>query len=118
MAEKDRKFTPRGKGRSIRGERGGTADWASADANAIKRAIECASAVGGALRFGYSGDGGAYAVGCYFEGESWTEFIRPAEDIDDWLEQASTFYEEQGMSVKDGQKVTEGLQQRKNGSKG
>lgn len=109
MAEKDRKFTPRSKTRSIRGTSGATADWASASADAIKRAIESASAVGGALRFGYSGDGGAYALGCYYDGESWTEFIRPAEDIDDFLEQVCEFYADKGMTVKDGVSSSERL---------
>lgn len=112
MPQVERKFTPRAKARSIRGNNVEVADWASASAEAIKKAIESAGAVGGALRFGYSGDGGAYAVGCYFDGESWTEFIRPAEDIDNFLEQVREYYEEQGMSPERGQASKNGAKKR------
>ena len=42
-----------------------TADWQAADAELVKRCISAAAKDGGALRFGYSRDGGAYAVGIY-----------------------------------------------------
>lgn len=82
MAKRDSNFNPIGKGRSLRRDRGGPADWAAADAATIQRAIERAAIVGGALRFGYSRDGGAYAIGIYGDGEPYTEFVRPSEDID------------------------------------
>ena len=41
--------------------------------------------VGGAIRFGYTRDGGAYAVGLYYGGETCTEYIRPGEDVEQAL---------------------------------
>lgn len=58
------------------------ADWASVPADAIRSAIVAASNCGGALRFGYTSDGGAYAVGIYGDGEPYTEFYTPAEDME------------------------------------
>jgi hypothetical protein len=38
---------------------------------------------GGALRLGYTADGGAYAIGVYGDGpEAYTEYIRPSENLD------------------------------------
>lgn len=62
-----------------------SADWQSADANLIAAAIAVVSYRGGALRFGYTRDGGAYAVGIYGDGEYYAEYIRPTEDIDAFL---------------------------------
>lgn len=61
------------------------ADWAAADAQLVLEAIANVSSAGGAIRFGYTRDGGAYAVGIYGSGEPFTEFIRPSEDIDYYL---------------------------------
>jgi len=58
------------------------ADWTSVSADAIRSAIVAASNAGGALRFGYTSDGGAYAVGIYGDGEPYTEFYTPSEDLD------------------------------------
>lgn len=48
--------------------------------------------MGGALRFGYSRDGGAYAVGIYGDGEPYTEFVRPGEDMDSFLEEVCELF--------------------------
>lgn len=58
------------------------ADWASVSADAIRSAIVAASNTGGALRFGYTSDGGAYAVGIYGDGDPYTEFYTPSEDME------------------------------------
>ena len=60
---------------------GNPADWASVDAGFIQAAIAAVCADGGAIRFGYTRDGGAYAVGIYDDGQSETDYIRPSEDI-------------------------------------
>lgn len=70
----------------------GPADWDIADAELIKAAIAAAATTGGALRFGYSRDKGAYAVGIYDGGEPYTEFIRPAENIDQFLRQVEQHF--------------------------
>ncbi len=79
--------------RGIRRRHGGIADWGAVDADVIRRAISAASFVGGALRFGYSRDGGAYAVGIYGDGEPYTEFIKPSEEPEAFLEDVITFFE-------------------------
>jgi len=61
------------------------ADWSSANAILMREAIRCVSTSGGAVRFGYSRDGGAYALGIYGDGDPYTEYIRPGESIDEVL---------------------------------
>lgn len=92
MAKRDSNFNPIGNRRAIRRNGGGVADWASANADIIRRAIAAAAAVGGAIRFGYSRDGGAYAVGIYGNGEPYTDFVKPSESIDDFMEDVEQFF--------------------------
>lgn len=73
------------KSRGINRKSTSTADWAGADASLLSRAICAAAITGGALRFGYSRDGGAYAVGIYGDGDPYTEFFKPDEDLDQIL---------------------------------
>ena len=61
------------------------ADWASVEAKAISAAIQAVAYQGGALRFGYTSDGGAYALGIYGDGEPKTEYFRPDEDVTGYL---------------------------------
>lgn len=68
--------------RRNRRRQGQPADWASVPADAIRSAVVAASATGGALRFGYTSDGGAYAVGIYGDGDPYTEFYTPSEDME------------------------------------
>lgn len=70
---------------SIRRE---SADWASVDSEAIRAAVAALGSIGGALRFGYSRDGGAYAVGIYgLETQSYTDYLRPGDDVQAYLHQ-------------------------------
>lgn len=82
MAKRD--GTPSGLGTSRGLGRGskGVADWASCDAELLKRCVVLASNVGGALRFGYTADSGAYAIGIYGDGAPYTEYVTPHNDID------------------------------------
>lgn len=67
--------------------RGGTsADWETVDAMVLTRAIAAVSAMGGAIRLGYTRDGGAYALGIYGDGEPFTVYVSPKEDINAELE--------------------------------
>lgn len=63
----------------------GAANWGDVNGDAVTNAIAWTGACGGALRFGYTRDGGAYAIGIYLDGDSETEYVRPDEDIDQWL---------------------------------
>jgi len=93
MAKRDSNFNPIGGTRGLRSRSGGITDWQSADCEKLKRAICAASIVGGALRFGYSRDGGAYAIGIYGDGEPYTVFVKPAEDIDTYLDDITDLFE-------------------------
>lgn len=63
----------------------GTADWAVADGAKVLRALCVVAATGGALRFGYTADGGAFAIGVYGDGDPYTDYVKPAEDINQYL---------------------------------
>lgn len=83
----------RSKSRGLRRKRSGTADWASVDPAALVNAICCAAAIGGALRFGYSRDGGAYAIGIYGDGDPYTEWVKPDEDLTEVLEMIAELFQ-------------------------
>lgn len=85
MAKKDSDGNPYNRSRGIGRKGSATADWTAADAATVVRAITTASAAGGALRFGYTSDGGAYSIGIYGDGAPYTEYIGPSEDITDVL---------------------------------
>lgn len=85
MPKKDSNFNPIGKSRGLRGGRTAPADWASINAESIRRAIEAAANAGGALRFGYTADGGAYSIGIYGDGPPYTEYVKPGEPVEDIL---------------------------------
>lgn len=77
---------PTGKRRRHSGNVANPADWGSVDAEQLQRAIESVTATGAAIRFGYTRDMGAYAVGFYENGESETEYVPPSEDMSLWLQ--------------------------------
>lgn len=62
------------------------ADWQGADPELVLRAIAVVGYRGGAIRFGYTRDGGAYAIGIYLGGDHFTEYVRPNEDINGYLD--------------------------------
>jgi hypothetical protein len=64
---------------------GENADWSSADAATVLHAIQAVTQHGFAIRFGYTRDMGAFAVGIIGDGEPFTEFVRPTEDINYYL---------------------------------
>lgn len=66
---------------------GGVADYGTIDAALLRSAIESVALSGGALRFGYTRDGGAYAVGIYGDGDPYTEYVRPSEDFNEFLQE-------------------------------
>jgi len=93
MPRKDSNGNPIGGRRGLPSRQGTTADYETANGELLKKAIASASNVGGALRFGYSRDGGAYAIGIYGDGEPYTVFVRPDEDIDITLQDLIDLYE-------------------------
>jgi hypothetical protein len=73
------------KTRRVQRNDGQIADWASAKATLVVGAVAAVGRAGGALRFGYTSDGGAYAIGVYGDGQPYTDYVRPNEDIDAYL---------------------------------
>lgn len=69
------------------------ADYNSASPELLKRAIITAASTGGALRFGYTSDGGAYAVGIYGDGSPYTHYVSPAQELDIILTQIIELFE-------------------------
>lgn len=63
------------------------ADWAAVSSDAIRDCIAQVGAIGGAIRFGYSRDGGAYAIGVYgLEAQPFTDYLRPGDDVAHYLD--------------------------------
>lgn len=81
--ELNRRDTKRAKAKEARSRRAaqsGAADYANIDWLPVVALVEALSAASGAVRLGYTRDGGSYAIGCY-QGEDYaTEYVRPAED--------------------------------------
>lgn len=82
--EQEREGDGRNKRRRTR--RVETADYASANAQLLLRAVAAVTKTGGALRFGYTSDGGAFAIGVYGDGDPYTDYLKPSEDIDVYLQ--------------------------------
>lgn len=61
------------------------ADWMNVDATLIQAVIATVALQGGAVRFGYTRDGGAYAVGIYGDGEPYTLYGGTGDDIEQIL---------------------------------
>lgn len=68
--------------RRARRHHGDPADWATQDGQKLIELVARIAAAGGAIRFGYTRDGGAFAIGIYGDGEPYTEYLRPSEDIE------------------------------------
>jgi hypothetical protein len=69
------------------------ADWGHVDAELIRAVIVAAGMAGGAVRFGYTSDGGAYALGIYGDGEKpYTEYVSPNDDIEGVLRSLETVF--------------------------
>lgn len=95
-----------GGARGLRSRGSTVADWGQADPVKIVGAIERASITGGALRFGYSADGGAYAVGIYGDGDKpYTVWLPPTGDLDVWLEDITDLFQ----SIYDDQMAVRGI---------
>ena len=63
-------------------------DWRTVNPEKLLHLVAIVAACGGAVRIGATRDGGAMAVGYYLEGDSWTEYVRPAEDIEAYFDGA------------------------------
>lgn len=64
---------------------GGVADWANASAEDVLSLVCAVGVEGGAVRLGYTRDGGAYSIGIYLGGDSKTYYCNDAEGIQDFV---------------------------------
>ena len=63
------------------------ANWETVPADAIRDCIVQISSIGGAVRFGYSRDGGAYSIGVYgLDTKPFTDYLRPGDDVPAYLD--------------------------------
>lgn len=62
------------------------ADWSGIDSGLLQQAISTIAEQGGAIRFGYTRDGSAYAVGILGDGDPYTEYLRPSDDVVGYFE--------------------------------
>jgi len=82
------------------------ADWRTVSNVAIVSVIQAAAEVGGALRFGCSRDGGAYALGVYGDGpDVYTLYAGSVEEMEEHITHLTdVFYDiavEEGVDIKD-----------------
>lgn len=71
------------------------ADWAHSDPALLQDVIAAVAYRGGALRLGYTRDGGAYAIGIYGDGDPFTEYVPPHEDINEYLKGVLRDYQDE-----------------------
>lgn len=69
----------------------GKADWGKADPRWIAAIVILVSSASGAVRFGYSRDGGSYSLGLYLGDETQTLWYNGSEEPDAFL---GSLYEE------------------------
>jgi hypothetical protein len=62
------------------------ADWDGVDAELLRKVIATVAKRGGAIRFGYTRDGGSYAIGILGDGDPYTEYLRPTDDVSAYFE--------------------------------
>lgn len=71
------------------------ASWAGAPAELLWEVIRNITEQGGAVRFGLTRDGGAYAIGIYDNGEHETEYLKPSDDLRLYLVDLAAAFEDQ-----------------------
>jgi len=72
---------------------GGVADWTNASAEVVLRLVCLVAAEGGAVRYGYTRDGGAYSIGIYLGADSKTYYCNEKEGINEKLEELAGYFE-------------------------
>lgn len=62
-----------------------TCDWASVEPDRIVAIICAIASQNGLCSFGYTRDGGAYTLTAILDGERYTDYCRPTEDVNAFL---------------------------------
>lgn len=60
-------------------------DWGTVTPKVLIDLVQVVSGLGGAVRLGYTRDGGAYSVGIYLDDDRETFYCRPSDDLDDFI---------------------------------
>jgi len=71
---------------------GAVADWNNADPALILRLVCLVGLEGGAVRLGYTRDGGAYSIGIYLGDKSKTYYCNEAEGINDQISELIEYF--------------------------
>jgi hypothetical protein len=72
---------------------GQIADWNNADPGMVLGLVCVVGKQGGAVRFGYTRDGGAYSIGIYLGENSKTYYCNEAEGINEQLKELREWFE-------------------------
>jgi hypothetical protein len=75
------------------GRRGGTADWANATPELVLRLVCVVGVAGGAVRLGYTRDGGAYSIGIYLGSDSKTYYCNEEDGINETVRELTEYFE-------------------------
>jgi hypothetical protein len=72
---------------------GAVADWQNASPDRMQLLVCRVGAEGGAVRFGYTRDGGAYSIGIYLGDKSKTYYCNEKEGIDEKLTELALHFD-------------------------
>jgi hypothetical protein len=70
----------------------GVADWNNANAALLLQLVCKVAVEGGAVRYGYTRDGGAYSIGIYLGTDSKTYYCNEKEGINEKLEELAEYF--------------------------
>lgn len=73
-------------------------DWGAASPERIVALISAVTAQNGLCSFGYTRDAGAYTVTVILDGERYTDYCRPTEDVDTFLDSLREDYQDLGVN--------------------
>jgi len=94
MAKNRQEELSRSASRPRRKQLTGPADYGTLDGTKVLKLVEQLANWGCAIRFGKTRDGGAYAIGVYgVDKEPYTEYIPPAESVEEFLEDIANWME-------------------------
>lgn len=74
------------------GHGGNVADWEHADSELMLRLVCKVAVSGGAVRYGYTRDGGAYSIGIYLGSDSKTYYCNEAEGINETIRELVEYF--------------------------
>jgi len=72
----------------------GTADWANASPELVLALVCLVGAVGGAVRLGYTRDGGAYSIGIYLGNDSKTYYCNEKDGINEKVGELAEYFQQ------------------------